>query len=422
MLRRSLALVVLAALALSGAACRKSDARRAAEERAALQKELGGSYTIIPYRLLKLAVRAEGRPDAPPEIQGIVDPASRSGELTRRGDVGGDAQAVARMAVLAWEVRSLLDRHDEDEFPLLWSRFIGEAPPAWYDNGTEHLAFAFVEGVAQMTASNGKDTSLLTFAAYELSRAEPQPTWPKGQRLVARLERGLLFAGNHRHYAADEELTAYLAELDEGTARLLLAEIPGQKNPLLALRGAGRLARGWNRLEMDREQPGLDDLDAGLKDLEGAGIENELTLWTWATVHARRGRPADAAACIDRLAESPYLEESVRAELRDSAAALRSSGKLPGKLQQGRALYLVTRALVARGGGVEKIAARVVGPERAHRLVTPFDELVALQARVASAGDPKRLAGEAKALGAKLFQDVKDRVGEGGEGEKPRPE
>ena len=56
----------------------------------------------------------------------------------------------------------------------------------------------------------------------------------------------------------------------------------------------------------------------------------------------------------------------------------------------------------------------MVGPERAHRLVTPLEQLIALQQRVARATDPARLAGQAKELGAKLFDGIKAGVKSGG--------
>lgn len=409
--RRTLALLLAAAAALT--ACRKSDAERARAERAALAEKMRSAPGLVPYRLLKLAVRAEGAPDAPPELQAIGDQVERISEASRRREVKADAEVVARVAVLAWQARSLLDRRDEDEFPLLWSRFGAEPPPPWYDAGTEHLGIAFLEGMAQLVATRGqgdKSGTLLRFAAYELSRAEPAPSWPRPQRLVARFERGLLFAANDLHYAADEELTAYLAELDEGSARLLLRRVPGQQNPLLLLRGGGRLARGWNRLELGREELGLADLDDGLRDLEGAGIENELTLWTWAFVHARRGKPAEAAATVSKLAASPYLDAEAREALEGVSASLRSSGKLPGTLARGRALLLVGRALVARAGGAERLVAALVGPEAARQLFDPVDRLVALQRRVAEATDPERFAGQAKALGAKWYDAAREAV------------
>ncbi|HYD42471.1 MAG TPA: hypothetical protein VEB43_16700 [Anaeromyxobacter sp.] len=420
-LTRPLTLLVAVA-ALSSAACKKTDAERAAAERAEMREELGDSYALVPYRVLKLATRAQGAPNSPPELQRLIDQTIKISQLTQEGGAKADAEAVLRLAVLAWETRTLLERHDEDEYPVLWSRFQKEPPPAWWDNGSEHLAIAFIELVGQMTAVHGKkDSSLLTFAAYELSRAEPGPAWPAPLRLAARLERGIYFAAKGRHYAADEELTAYLAELDEGSARLLLADVPGQKNPFRALRGVGRLARGWNRYELDRKELALDDLVAGLEDLEAAGLDNELTQWVWAVVHAQRGDTVAAAAKLDRLARSPYLDEAARAELAElaeCAGSLRTSGKLPGPIARGRAMILIGRALVARAGGVEEIATLVLGPERAQRLLSPVSALVELQERVADASDPERLAGQAKAAGGKLVEGVKARWNSGDEAKK----
>jgi hypothetical protein len=409
MSNRLLAVVLIAAVTVS--ACRKSDAERAAAERAALAEDMRKSYALTPYRLLKLMVRSESAPDAPPELAELVAQGARIGELARKGEVRSDAEAVLRLAALTYRTRALLDRHDEDDFPLLWTRFADAPPAPWYDPGAEHLGLAFLLGVMQATASSGNDTSLLTFAAYELSRAEPKPDWPAPERLLARLERGVLFCGNHRHYAAEEELSAYLAELDAPAARALLQTVPGQTEPFLMLRGVGRLARGWNRLQLDRDEQGLEDLDGGLADLRSAGVENELTLWLWAVVHARRGRPAEAARALEQLAQSPYLGADARAEVQGCAASLRSPGKLPGMLLEGRALLLVGRALLARWGGVEKLVATVAGPDAARRLVTPVTALAVLQQKVALASDPGRLAAQAGALGSKLLDRVKTTVG-----------
>src|SRR5690349_24647561 len=62
-----LSLVLLAVLG----GCRKSDAERAAEERAKIEEKIRGSYTLVPYRALKLTLRAEGQPHAPEDIAAL---------------------------------------------------------------------------------------------------------------------------------------------------------------------------------------------------------------------------------------------------------------------------------------------------------------------------------------------------------------
>lgn len=409
-LRPSRPLRVLLIAALATTACRKTDAERAAAERAGFQEQLRSSYALVPYRFLKLAVRAEGAPNAPEELGKVLEEARRIGDLTQQDRVRSDAEAVLRLAALAYQTRSLLARHDEDEYPTLWSRFSAEPPPPWYDAGAEHLSVAFVEGLVNL-ASGGKDGSLATFAAYELSRAEPSPAWPAPERAAARLERGVLFCANGRHYAAEEELDAYLRALDGPAAAALLVFVRGQQDPFLTLRGVGRLVRGYNRLQLGRDEPALADLEAGLRDLEAGGVENEGTLWMWALLHARRGRPAEAAASLERLSGSPFLEPEARGEIERSAASLRSSSGKPDTLLQARALVLVGRALLARAGGAEAVLARVAGPEAARRVVAPAASLVELQAKVVRASDPARLAGEARGLGSSLLARARRALG-----------
>jgi hypothetical protein len=55
--RVRVAVLSLVLLALAGG-CSKSDAERAAEERAEIEKRIRDSYTLVPYRALKLTFRA----------------------------------------------------------------------------------------------------------------------------------------------------------------------------------------------------------------------------------------------------------------------------------------------------------------------------------------------------------------------------
>src|SRR5207248_3331529 len=110
------------------------------------------------------------------------------------------------------------------------------------------------------------------------------------------------------HYAADEELTHYLAALDESTPESelvfgILSATPEQSKS--ALKAAGLLVRALNRLGLGRRDRAVDDVEAALVELDKLGVKNETTLWMHAFVDFHHGRYEESAASLDELAKSP---------------------------------------------------------------------------------------------------------------------
>jgi hypothetical protein len=251
--------------------------------------------------------------------------------------------------------------------------------------------------------------------------------------MCSRAFRGLSFLQAGYHYATEEELTTYLAEVEQLSEEdLHLLRDRGttaaqERETLLAM---GYFLRAWNRMQLKREGPAADDVERGLGSLEKLGIENELTWWGWAMVHSRRERYAEAAASLDKLAGSPYLDEPTRQEIRASAEELRSHGKSLPVLRQQRAAVILVRALVARAGGLEKILVTVLGEERAKQVYEPIQWMDRVRRGVAAVKreDMVREAGgvldKAREAGQQRLDTLKEKLGgtgaEGSASEGPR--
>jgi hypothetical protein len=142
---RSLTCLVLAALTtLSGCSgCfskKKTDAERAAEERAEAKVRVEKSLALVPYRSMKTMVRGHDSP-ATAELQPLWT------LLASTQALGADAKSThyVELAVALYQSREKLKKLDEDQFPLLWTVWVGGPPLiGWYDAPAEHLALGMV--------------------------------------------------------------------------------------------------------------------------------------------------------------------------------------------------------------------------------------------------------------------------------------
>jgi hypothetical protein len=369
----------LALLTVCGG-CHKTDAQRAAEERGKIEKQIRDSNTLVPYRALKLTMRAYGAGNEPEAVAALWKLAQETRNLPSKDLTPEETRRVAgtylKLGLAFYEAKQTLREHDEDDYPLLWSRLgLTEKPPfTGYDNGMEHL----LEGVLLVvldTVDRGNRLPMTDLTLYEFSRARPNPEWPAYLRTLSRACRGLSFMEARYHYASEEELTAYLAEVETLPENELALMRIGDATPaqtLESMRALGHFLRAWNRMQLDREDPAADDVERGLAALERLGIENELTWWGWSFVHYKRERYAEAATNLEKLAGSPYLDEPTRRELRTSANELRTHGKSLPIFRQQRAALILARALVARAGGLEKLLVKVLGEERAKQVYEPI--------------------------------------------------
>ncbi|WP_257457669.1 hypothetical protein [Archangium lipolyticum] len=382
---RALLILMLALLPACGG-CHKTDAERAAEERAKIEKRIRDSNTLVPYRALKLTLRAHGAEDQPEAVTALWEMVQETQKLPQRELTPEEARQAAatylKLAIAFYRAKQTLREHDEDDYPLLWSKLElakqtrPEPPLPGYDEGMEHL-FEGLLLVLLDTVDQGNRLPMTDLTLYEFSRATPQPGWPALLRTVSRAGRGLSFMQARYHYASEEELTAYVTEVEalpEVDLRLLGQLSHGGATPERTREGllaAGYFLRAWNRMQLKRDEPAADDVERGLKSLENLGIENELTWWGWAFVHYRREKYPEAAVSLDKLASSPYVDEPTRQELQASAEELRQHGKSLPIFRQHRAALILVRALVARAGGVEELLVTLLGEERARQVYEP---------------------------------------------------
>lgn len=349
------------------------DAVRAAAERAHVNAKLESSLTLVPYKAVKLLTRSKGaanRPAAWDKLDAAVE-ATRDGVKTAAG-------AYSALAVALVQAKGELLGHDEDEFPLLWNVAVQQPLPApWYDNGSEHLALAtawvvldFADGA---TAKKLPAHDVIFYESVRSASATPAAApWPRAVRAWSELLRGVAYAQAEYHYAADEDLTAYLATIESDPineplafAKLTVPSAEAQKG----FRAAGHFARAWNRMGMNRDDAAAEDLKEALKDLEGLSIDNELTQWAWAFVHAQQGNFADSATQLEKLAHSPNLDASLRAQILADAAAMRATNKKVPALGKVKAGAILGQALLRRAGGVPGIVALLTdNPEAATSL------------------------------------------------------
>lgn len=395
---RATALVLVLLTACGG--CHKTDAERAAEERATIEKRIRDSYTLVPYRAMKVTLRSQGEPNAPEEVAALWKALDETHKLPEKAATEEEARLMARtyleLGVSFYKARKTLQKRDEDEFPLVWTKWLpGTSPvlPA-YDAGQEHALFAALWFVLELADKDQRVPSAeLVF--YELSRATPQPTWRPAMRLALRGTRGMAFCQAGYHYAAEEELNGYLTELEaqrpEDLATLEGVTAGQSREALLA---TGYFLRAWNRMGLQRERAAEDDIERGLTSLEKLGVENELTWWGWAFIHFRRERYEESAKYLDKLAASPFLDEAQRHDVQASANEMRRHGKKLPIFLQARAALILGQALLARAGGLEHLLVTVLGPERAEQVYAP----VAWMNRVRQgmgALTPEKLAHEA---------------------------
>lgn len=402
-------------LALGLGACRcQTDAQRAKAERAAVEKELRESLVLLPYRFVKLSVRSSKSPTRPPEVDGVMKLIDETQRLPTKPataeELAKEAATWARLAKAVWDARETMMTRDEDEFPTLAQTFLSEPFPPPYDAPMEHLVLATLWFIVDAADRSHRVPGSTQYIFYEVMRATPQPGWPKDARQFALLLRGGAYCVTDKHYAAEEELTTALDELEHSSPSEFSgwARDVSPEQTVHGLKAAGFFLRAWNRMGLSRDDQAADDLEKGLGELQALGIENELTQWGWAVVHSRRGRYPQAAEQLDRLATSENLDAETKRELAEAASAMRAHGEGIPVLLQTRAMVILAQALLARAGGLENVLRVAVGEERAKELVAPLEWLQRTREKLGSA--PSQVAEQGKALGAKGLDFVKRRV------------
>ncbi|MFL5320363.1 MAG: hypothetical protein ACJ790_11955 [Myxococcaceae bacterium] len=406
-------------MALASCNACKTDKERAAAERAEMQRRYEKSLALTPYRILKLMLRAKGEanePEAAKELWKLLDEVEQARGSTGVSDAKRTSETAYALIKGMYLARKTLAEHDEDEYPLVWTKWTGgqPVPVPGYDAQMEHLTFGVVWWIIQNTDRSEKVPEA-EIVSYELLRAQPQPGWPWGISEVVYWLRGASFCTSGYHYAADEELTSFIVALEHPSSEQL-ASLKSQKytaeQTQQQMLAAGYFVRAWNRYGLKREDAAVDDVERGLKALEKLGVENELTWWGWTLVYVHHKNYPEAAEKLEKMAQSPYVDEKTRNELHETAESMKTNKQLP-LIGQARAMSLVAEALVARAGGLEKLLGDVVGEKAAHDAMKPIRYTQAIKQGIDSVDAEKveDFAKEtAKAIGSKGVGALKNLV------------
>ena len=409
-------------LTLGMAGCRGclplSDAEKARREREAAQQRIESSLTLVPYRVLKTVLRGSKVTPPPPEFVALLAQIEALEVQKPQSDWTAKTQQLVALVAALYRARSILKKADEDHYPLLWQALVNPLVPlSWYDGPAEHLLLA--TALLATDAALNKDP-LTDVLIYELSRAPAQDHWPVVLRLWSQAARGLMYLLAGYHYAAEEELSAYLKTVPELGAE---AWKELQKGPYHDLKGgvmltlftqmpvllaAGYLMRAVNRFQLGRSDPAYDDLEAMLQELGAAGIDNELSQWAWAMVHIHRKRYDAAAEDLKRLAQSSYLSAAERMELARCSDNLRGLSGGFVLFGAARAQLVLVRALIARAGGMQNILTQLLGPEEAAKVYAPLAFLSGVGAQLQTGAEGALRQGEA--LGEKGLHYLKEQL------------
>ena len=366
----------LVALLFAGCVCRSSDAEKAKREREKMEDRVRSSLALLPYRLVKISVRAKDDPKRPAAVDALWKMLAETQALPAKPatteEIAHEAATYARLLKALFDARQTMKTADEDDFATLGQVLLDAPSPPVFDAQTEHLALAVLWFVVDSADQTNRIPGSSEYVFYELERAKPQPTWPRELRWVAQLLRGAEFCAAEYHYAAEEELDAYVTALEATTPADFDAWKTAEPAQLQsALKAAGYFVRAWNRMGLGRDDASTEDLEKGLAELQAMGVDNELTQWGWALVHARRGRYEASALELEKLAKSEHLDAATKTELEAAAVAMRSESHAIPLLLQTRATVILAQALLARAGGLEHVLIVLLGEEQGTRAAAP---------------------------------------------------
>lgn len=333
-LRAFLVLVAVFSVACGWMSCESPIER----ERRELAEASESSEGVL-YRGLKVTLRS-----APLTEGGAVDPsASKVRQLTASifqrlldgAPKEGEQQHLSPQdyVLLAKELYALRDElrvTDEDDYPTLLAQIVtaqGDDPAAseilkWYDSAWEHLVLALLWTGSQKAPQG--------FVLYELSQLDPEELQVSGVRVASRLVRAAAFFQYHWPWMAEEELNAYLEDLEDSRDEVISFTRTFEGAPPDASDDAvyaqwhapGVLLRALARFEKKDDDAALDDLDAFLADADTLGIDDEGVWLVGAYVGIRREDPDRALENLRKLQSSPMLDEDAKKLVTEAIAAI----------------------------------------------------------------------------------------------------
>ncbi len=236
----------------------------------------------------------------------------------------------AGVAVELYELRSELRKINEDDFPTILEQIfsMGDYPNpqmllSWYNSGYEHLILSAVWMGTKVVPKS--------FITYELSLVDPARLKEPELKLAAHLIRGVIFFKEQWPYMAEEEFTGYLSVAEKNRAALIpvmktqnIAGTDSTDEALYAqIHAPGALLRGLDRLKIDKEEEGYDDLEAFLDDAKKMNMDNELVWLIGSYVKIKRGKTDEAVVYLEKLQNSSYFGDDEKEILRDVTGFLK---------------------------------------------------------------------------------------------------
>jgi hypothetical protein len=327
-------------------------------------KEAGESSEALIYRAIKISIRSmpsklnPNGPDAEAtKINRLTVNLLRKLERTEGAEADqpqpealspGEYVEVAKEL---YELRKVLRETDEDRYPtvlhtLLVDDAVATANMSWYHSTHEHMAFALAWLAVKQVPPG--------FRVYETGMIDPAAIEQPGLKIGAHLIRGATFLSQSWPLMCEEEMTGYLAVFDAEHDELLvwaraaqaLAQASGEQvvaldeaQLLATVHSPGVLLRGLCRLQADKEDEALADLESFLRDAELLGLEGEAVWLIGAYVGIKRDDQELALANLRKLETSKLLGSSERELVSDAIEALEER-------EPGAALNAITDKLV----------------------------------------------------------------------------
>lgn len=243
-----------------------------------------------------------------------------------------------------YALRKELRDADEDDYPTLLEQLVATSATksdavvvqtmTWYNPAWEHLVLALLLAGSQKAPQG--------FVIYELGQLDPAQLQAAEVRIFSRLVRSLAFLNYGWPYLADEELSAYLIDLQQNKAKILAFSRAFDATPVqwddeqvfAQWHASGVLLRGVARLQKgsDFEDPMLDDFDSFVTDADTMGLDDEGVWLISAYVGLKREDKQRAVTNLRKLAASDmfaqdeqrlFEEAADAAENRDPEAALK---------------------------------------------------------------------------------------------------
>lgn len=289
---------------------------------------------VTAYKFCKIMLRASADPDSTSSKQHMFRPMILQ-SFRRLSQLDRSRQfSVAEYLALAKDyqaLRSFTLETDEDNFPTLLesaSFYYGGKMKTRLLAGKakqkqETYEHALLSGLVLFSKDLGKEVAL-----YECSQTEPDLLDDSEFKALILFHRGFLFCEKGLYYLSDKDLTTNIDWLEDDTktsfplTRTFFGWAKLNNNQTrTGLLAMNYLFRGFDRTMMggeDNEADGVEDFESFLENMNGLGVDNELTWSVEAYVHIRNEEYDKAIKSLEKLKKSALLSADQKAIIQES--------------------------------------------------------------------------------------------------------